>query len=390
MEHKSSILEHPVLGRGFRPFFLLGAAYSALMLLIWSAHYAGFITPPTFLLDTTSWHAHEMVYGYTMAIIAGFLLTAVANWTGGAPARHLHLLGLCALWITGRIVINIDLGLPVWGVYLIAASFIPALAISLSIPLLKSRNKRNFVFLGLLTILCSAQITFFVQESRAALYVSIMIIMVMISLIGGRVIPAFTVAALRKRGEEAFQIPQMKLDILALISLLATAICLVILPNTIALFIAALTATIIHILRMRHYHSLRTFSDPMLWILHVGFCWLILGLFLLALSGLSLIPVSIALHALTAGAIGSMTLGMMVRVSLGHTGRNLITTHMTFISFIAMQISAILRVFGVLMFPEISSYFIIISTILWTLSFLIYLIIYTPMLVKSRHDGQSV
>lgn len=385
----TSILEHPVLGRGFRPFFLLGAAYSVLMLLIWSAYYAGVIEPPAHILDSLSWHAHEMIYGYTIAIVAGFLLTAVANWTGGAPARQLHLLGLCLIWLAGRIVINIDLGLPAWCVYLICAAFIPALAVSLSIPLFKSRNKRNFVFLGLLTILSSAQIIFFVMEIREALYVAIMMIMVMISLIGGRVIPAFSVAALRRGGEEAFQTPQMKLDIAALISLIATTLCLVIVPDSIFLAIAALISAVIHAFRMRRYHTMRILNDPMVWILHVGYAWLIVGLLLLALSGLGIVSVSVALHALTAGSIGSMTFGMMCRVALGHTGRNLVTTKLTLITFVLMQVIVIIRVLGVIFLPEYMMSWIVLSAGLWSLCFALYLLIYAPMLMRARPDARA-
>ncbi len=384
-----SILEHPFLGRGFRPFFALGAFYSMLMLFIWGGYYAGYITPPSFIVDSLSWHAHEMVYGYTLSIIAGFLLTAVANWTAHAPARQLHLLSLCLVWVSGRIVMNVDLGLPHWLIYIIAVSFIPALAISLSIPLLKSWNKRNFVFLMLLSILSISQICFLVFGIYSGVYIALMMVMVMISLIGGRVIPAFTVAALRRTGVEVFQTPQMKMDIAAVLSIILTAICLVMLPDSIFLFVAAMGSAVIHALRISHYHSLKTLSDPMVWILHVGFIWLIAGLFLMGLSGLGIVPISIAIHALTAGAVGSMTLGMMCRVSLGHTGRNLITTKLTLLGFILIQLAALIRVFGILLLPNLTTELIIASAALWSLSFALYLIIYIPMLVSARPDGRS-
>ncbi len=389
MQQQSNILEHPVLGRGFRPFFLLGAIYSALMLLLWGGYYAGYVIPPMFVLDPVSWHAHEMVYGYTISIIAGFLLTAVANWTGGAPARQLHLLGLCLIWVSGRIVMNIDFGLPLWCVQLIAVSFIPVLAVSLSIPLLKSRNKRNFVFLALLTCLCVSQVAFLIYEIHAAIYVALMMIMIMISLIGGRIIPAFTVAALRRSGQEAFQTPQMKMDIAALLSLVATTLCLVMAANTLFLTCAAFISAIIHVIRMRNYHSLKVLGDPMVWILHVGFLWLIIGLVLLGLSGAGSVPLSIALHALTAGAIGSMTLGMMVRVALGHTGRDLIANKSTVFCFYLMQILALMRVFGAMIMPEYTTFWITGSAALWSVCFVVYVISYAPMLMSARPDGRA-
>lgn len=137
------------------------------------------------MVDTVSWHAHEMIYGFTLAIIAGFLLTAVANWTGGAPVRQMQLAGLCALWLVGRIVINFDAGLPFWLVCALGTAFIPALAVSISIPLLKSWNKRNFVFLGLLSALFACDISFMLSENRLYLHIALLMIAAMISLSEG-------------------------------------------------------------------------------------------------------------------------------------------------------------------------------------------------------------
>ncbi|GJL85399.1 MAG: short-chain dehydrogenase [Micavibrio sp.] len=383
------LLDSPILGRGFRPFFLLGAAYSVLNLLIWGGFYAGYITPPTVFSDPVSWHAHEMIYGFALAIVAGFLLTAVANWTGCAPARQLHLAGLCALWLVGRIVMNFDLGLPDSAVFITEGAFIPALAISLSIPLLKSRNKRNFVFLALLTILFSCDIVFLVTEDRTPLTIAVMVIVSMISLVGGRVIPAFTVAALRRRGEEAFQTPQNTLDILALLSLVLIILALVFV-GTQGLILAgvAFTSAIIHLLRMRRYHTQKILNDPMVWILHIGYIWVIAGLFLIGLAGLNILPFSTALHALTAGAIGSMTLGMMCRVALGHTGRNLIATKATTTSFILMQTAAFMRVLGPVSLPDHINLWIIGSAFLWAACYIIYIFVYVPTLWQPRPDGR--
>lgn len=169
-----TFFEQPFWGRGFRPFFFLGALYSVFSLGIWGWFYAGHITPPGFLLDSVLWHAHEMIYGYTMAIIAGFLLTAVANWTGGAPARQIHLISLCFLWLLGRLVMNVDLGLPFWGLVLAEIVFIPALALSLAVPLIKSWNKRNFIFLTLLSALFACDLVFLIDHNgkNVSLYCS--------------------------------------------------------------------------------------------------------------------------------------------------------------------------------------------------------------------------
>jgi uncharacterized protein involved in response to NO len=387
-KQSKSLFDLPFLGRGFRPFFMLGAVHSVFNLLIWAGYYAGIVIPPDIFLDPVAWHAHEMIYGFAMAIIAGFLLTAVANWTGGAPARQLHLLGLCLIWLAGRVVMNVSLGLSEMTVFIVQNSFIPALAISLSIPLLKSWNTRNFVFLGLLTFLFSCNLVFCVTESRAPLYGAVMVIVAMISLVGGRIIPAFTVAAIRRRGTKVFQTSQNKTDAMAFISLVSiAAILLVWGKEGIALGIVAIFSAFIHLFRMRVYHTLKILNDPMVWILHVGYAWVIVGLFLLGLSALSVIPLSIALHALTAGAIGSMTIGMMCRVSLGHTGRELVANKPTVLMFIIMQIAIVVRVYFPLMLPEYTSLWIIISACLWSLCFGLFALTYSSILWRSRPDG---
>ena len=386
-EPSRGIFDHPFLGYGFRPFFLLGALYSIISLLIWGGFYAGYVTPPLFMLDPVSWHAHEMIYGYTLAIVAGFLLTAVANWTDCAPVRGFHLLGLCLLWLTGRVVMNFDLGFPDVAVLAFEGAFILTLAFSLSIPLFKTWDKRNFVFLVLLSILLACDMVFLITKERTSLYVAAMIIVTLISLIGGRIIPAFTVDALEERGEEAHETPQGKLDVLAILSLVLIILALVFAKQEEAILAGtAFLATIIHALRLRRYHTFRILDDPMVLILHVGYSWVILGLFLTGISALGFLPFSIALHAFTAGAIGSMTIGMMCRVTLGHTGRDKIATDLTKLSFFLMQGAAFMRVFGLMIAPDYSIEWIIASATLWALCFALYILIYAPMLWKPDLD----
>lgn len=382
------LFEHPFLGRGFRPFFFLGALYSVISLALWGGFYAGYIVPPYFMIDAVSWHAHEMIYGFSMAIVAGFLLTAVANWTGGAPARQMHLAGLCLLWLLGRVVMHFDFGLPAWAIIAVESAFIPALALSLAIPLIRSWNKRNFIFLTLLSVLFACDLWFLLTINMAALHAALMMILIMISLIGGRIIPAFTVAALRRKGIETYQTPQIKMDVAALVSLVAVALCLVFAKGTPILGIAAGVSCLIHGLRMRHYHTLKTFDDPLVWILHAGYCWLVVGLGLLALTGFGALGVAAVIHALTAGAIGSMILGMICRVTLGHTGRDLKLGALTTLSFFAIQVTAIARVFGPIFMPDHMNEWIIGSAALWSLCFAAYLWVYTPMLFTARPDGQ--
>lgn len=383
-----SVFDHPFWGRGFRPFFLGGALYTMIGILIWTGVYSGHSIPPDIFTDPITWHAHEMIYGFVMAIVAGFLLTAVANWTGGAPVRQIQLMGLCGLWLAGRIVLNIG-GFPDWALFVAELAFIPALAISLAMPLFKSKNTRNFIFLGLLTALWLCDAAFMVTQSRLPLHVALVLILMMISLIGGRVIPAFTVAALRRRGITVKIHDQRGLDALALVSLIAVALALLITGANSILFAGVCFASaLIHLLRMRRYHTMLTIHDPMVWILHAGYGWLVAGLFLAGLSvfGIGIFPA--ALHAITVGAVGSMTLGMMCRVTLGHTGRDLNSGGLTTLSFLLMQLAAALRAFGPVLMPEHYTAWVISSGVLWSGCFLLYCLIYAPMLLMPRPDKQ--
>jgi|TARA_B110000902_G_scaffold81414_1_gene96622 uncharacterized protein involved in response to NO len=384
--YNSSFFQPALLELGFRPFFFLGALYSLISLLVWGGFYAGQIVPPAFLIDPVSWHIHEMIYGFTVAIIAGFLLTAVVNWTGCAPIKQRQLAALCLLWLVGRIVINIDLGLPFWLILILETSFIPVLLIVLAIPLIRANNTRNFLILLRLLVLFACDVWFLKTGSKMPLYIALMMVLTMVSLIGGRIIPAFTVGALRRTGIVVNQTAQMTLDRVAVASLIAVTVCLIFVPETRLLSLCALFSAIVHGLRMRHYHSLKTASDPMLWILHLGYGWLVIGLILLALTGVGVFEIPVVIHALTAGCIGSMTLGMMTRVTLGHTGRPLESSTLTTLSFVLMQIAVAIRILGPMLIPQATVHWIIWSAGLWTTCFVIYLFVYAPMLFKPRAD----
>lgn len=378
----------PFWGRGFRPFFLFGALYGAVSVMLWAAAYAGYLTLPAIFPTAMHWHAHEMIYGFGVAIVAGFLLTAVANWTGGAPARQVHLLALCALWIAGRVVVNLpDMG-SIWLVAAIDSAFIPALAITLSIPLIHSKNHRNFVFLLLLGILFTCDIAFYVMGSLTPIYVALFVICAMISVIGGRIIPAFTFATLRQRGIVVTQINQEPYDIAALMSLLALMASVGIFgTDSQAVAVIAGISFLVHAIRIRGFHTMKAWVDPMLGILHMGYIWLTLGLLAISFSALGWIPFSPALHLLTVGAMGSMILGMICRVALGHTGRRIFATRPMTVLFALMQIAVVVRVGGPLFFPANPAPFIIGASAVWGAIFLTYAVIFFPILTSARPDG---
>jgi uncharacterized protein involved in response to NO len=391
----SDFFEIPFLGRGFRPFFLSGAIYAVIMVLSWVLFSSGAAEVPVSWNSPALWHAHEMIYGFTVAIIAGFLLTAVANWTGGAPVRQMHLALLCLVWAAGRVSF--------WYAYappdvlsIIDLSFIPLLAGSLAVPLIRAWNKRNFVFLSVLALLFLGNLHMHLAaagvyggDPRITAYAAVMIVMMVISLVGGRIIPSFTVASLRMQGKIRYQTEQGKTDIAALLLLLALSISMIAngLDSGITAAFAVAGAAV-HLWRMRFWHSFETGSDPMVWILHVGYLWLVAGLLTLGLHGLKLVDqASLAVHMLTVGCIGSMTIGMMARVALGHTGRPIAASPPVVLSFWLMQGAALVRCIAILTGGADYRLWIGVSGLLWAAAFAVYLAVYAPILLKKRPDG---
>ena len=226
----STLFDIPFWGRGFRPFFLLGAIYAVLVISAWALFLHGIIDVPMLWRDPVLWHAHEMIYGFTVAIIAGFLLTAVANWTGSAPVRRTNLAFLCLVWTAGRAAFWCSFGSPIL-LSIIDLSFLPLLAVSLSIPLIRTGNKHNLMFLGILSLLFLGNLHMHLSaagvvggDPRITSYAAILVVMSIISIIGSRIIPSFTVAGLRAHGQLLYQTSQEKMDITALLLLLALAV----------------------------------------------------------------------------------------------------------------------------------------------------------------------
>lgn len=382
----NSLFDRPFWGRGFRPFFFFGACHAALIMPLWVFIQQGSVTTGP---DPLFWHAHEMVFGFTVSIISGFLLTAVANWTGGAPARQRHLAGLVFIWLMGRLCMFFP-DMPTGATAFFELLYLPVLTISLAVPLWKSRNIRNFLFIGLLSALWTCDALSLFQHNLQAIHAAILIVITIIMVVGGRVIPAFTVAALRRRGIEAIQFYQPKADILSLFFGILTVICFSWAgANSWVTGVLALLAAGINLLRFYRFRPLQSLSDPMLWILHLGFLWMIIGLACLGLSSWGLIPFSLSLHALTAGAIGSLCIGMMCRVSLGHTGRPINADKAIVVAFALIQISAVLRTIGVTIWPDHHQDLVFVSGILWAIPFGIFIVRFSPILFSPRPDGSA-
>lgn len=376
----------PFFERGFRPFFLMGAFYAVMAAGVWILQLRGMAPPAPPFGDPVLWHAHEMLFGFTVAIIAGFLLTAVANWTGGETARGAHLAALCLLWTAGRAAMVADI--PYVAAAVIDLAFIPALAAGLAVPLFRGRNRRNYVFLLMIGALFLSNLMFWIYQDRTVLYSGIIVVMAIISAVGGRIIPSFTVAGLRREGMDVRQTDQYRTDMAALASLflLFAAIAFTGMDSAIA-GVLAFSAAALHGLQHLHYHPLKVWRYPLLWSLHAGHLWLIAGLAMLGAAAFGLAPVSPGIHALTAGAIGSLTLSMMCRVALGHTGRIMQAGTGTKLSFLLMQGAVFIRVAGPLFAPSHYMIWIEGSALLWILAFTVYLTGYAPVLLRRAVAG---
>jgi uncharacterized protein involved in response to NO len=331
-----------------------------------------------------------MIFGFTMAIVAGFLLTAVENWTGRPTARGPFLAALVGLWMIGRLV---GLGGSAAAIAGLAdLLFIPVLTVAIAIPLFLAGSKRNFLLLTILPLLWICDLLLHLRTSgllpqsylRTDL-VAVDLIVVVLVIITGRIVPLFTRNAL---GDESVR-PIPALGTAAIVGVIVVALVEVAAPAGFAMAVVAGVAGLLVLGRSIHWGIQKTLRKPILWVLHLGHAWIWFGLFLKAASAAGMpIQSSVATHALTAGAIGTLTLGMMARVTLGHTGRPLQAASMMTVAFIAISASAVLRVFGPWLRADLTRTALISSATLWSLAFAFYVIGNARSLITPRPDGK--
>jgi uncharacterized protein involved in response to NO len=383
------MLKHVFLQKGFRPFFLLGAICGVFLVPWWALTYQQPISGEPGL-ESISWHSHEMVFGFTMAIVAGFLLTAVENWTSKPTARGPFLATLVGLWLIGRLVGLGGAAAAIAG--LADLLFIPALTIAIAIPLLLARSRRNFIFLAILPLLWICDLHLHLRTSgllpqsflRADL-VAVDLIVVVLVIITGRIVPLFTRNALADEGVRS----NAGLNTAAIISVVVVALIEVVAPGGYVMTAAAGLAGLLVFGRSVQWGLLKTLGRPILWVLHLGHAWIWLGLFLKAAAAAGMpIQSSVATHALTTGAIGTLTLGMMARVTLGHTGRPLLAAPLMTIAFFAVTGSAFLRVFGPWLRADLTRTALVSSATLWSLAFALYVLGNVRSLITPRPDGK--
>lgn len=341
----------PALFRqGFRPFFLGAGLWALVSLGLWMAVLAGWLSLPT-AFSPIDWHAHEMIFGFAGAAIAGFLLTAVPNWTGRMPLQGGPLIALFAAWLAGRAAMAASAASGPLVAAMADLAFPGLLFLALGREIVAGRNWRNLPVLIALALLFTANLLTHLEalgiaESGAAgQRAGLAVIVGLISLIGGRVVPSFTRNWLAKRGEAKMPARAGTLDRVSLGLTAAGLAAWVAQPDAAVTGALLMTAGVSGMVRLARWRGPRTFAEPLVWSLHLGFLWVPVGLTVLGANILwpDLIPAAAAIHALSAGAIGTMTLAVMTRATLGHTGRALTADPLTRALYLLVTLAALAR-----------------------------------------------
>ena len=381
-----------LFSHGFRLFFLGGALWAAATMLLWAALLTGriaFDTP----YGAVVWHAHELLFGYGAAVVAGFLLTAIPNWTGRPPVRGPALWALFAAWVLGRVAV-LQAGTVGLAAAAIADSlFLLGVSAVVFREIAAGRNRRNLKVAVIVLLYCLTNIAFHLELVLAghpfhAMRAAVSVLVILIMLIGGRIIPGFTRNWLAGRGGRALPAPFNAFDRLALGIAVSALALWTAFPWWLFTGWALLLAALVQAGRLARWSGHRTFPEPLVLILHVGYVFVPLGF---AAAGSAIlwpgaIPASGALHAWTAGAVGVMTLAVMTRASRGHTGRPLTAPATTQLIYLLVLLAAITRLATVLL-PESTLTLLVVSSLAWAAAFAAFVIFYGPMLLWSRGEG---
>jgi uncharacterized protein involved in response to NO len=382
------------LALGFRPFFLAVGVEGVLLTLAWLAMLQGWLATPRWL-DPFLWHGHEMLFGLVLAAVAGFLLTAVPSWTSSEPLTGAPLAGLASLWLLGRVAMALAGVLPAALAAAADLAFPAALLTVLGRPIVRARATRQAGILAALGALAAANLAAHLDAlgvtpgtGRPALRLAIVFVAVLILVIGGRITPSFTQNALVRTGAGRRVRSRPWLDRLALAAAGALAVSEVVAPRTLATGASAALAALATLGRSSGWQTRFALGDPLLGSLHVGHAWVSVGFAAIALADLGApVPPTVALHALTAGAMGAMILAVMTRVALGHTGRPLVAPRSARLAYWLVSAGALVRVLGPWLAPDLARASWWLAGLLWAGAFAAFLAGYTGMLLRPRVDG---
>lgn len=372
----------------FRPFFLAAAGQAVVSVLIWVALWGGIDLLPH-IQAPMLWHSHEMLFGFVGAAVAGFLLTAIPNWTKWAGPTAGRLKALVALWLAGRVMVWLG-GIVPWGLAAaVDMAFLAVLAAVIAAPLRRSGKGRNFVFVALLLGLIVANglmhldLAGLAETGVMGQSLAIALIVLMIGLLGGRIIPGFTRNGLAAAGKAVAMEPVPALDRAALASLAAAGAALVIAPDGVIAAALLVAAGLINLARLATWRGWKCLGLPLIWVLHAAYLFLAVGLVLRGMANVvPVIPASAALHGLTAGTMGMMILGVMSRAALGHSGRPLVPSRLTIVAYGMVGLGALMRMVLPILAPDLPA--IEAAGLLWSGGFLAFIIAYWKVLTQPR------
>jgi len=380
------------LSAGYRPFFLLAGLWSIAVLPLSVAAIHGVVPLPSGL-ETVRWHFHELMFGYITATVAGFLLTAIPNWTGRLPLQGLPLLGLVGLWCAGRLAMFVAGPIGPTAAAVLDLLFLAVLGALVSREIVAGRNWRNLPMLAALATLLGANMLFhavsleLLPDNGVDRRTAIACLTLLIVLIGGRVTPSFTRNWMVKRGTTSLPAAFGLLDRVTLLVTLIALLVWIVAPEGLACAAAAALAAGLNLLRLLRWQGHRVLGEPLLWVLHLGYLWIVAGLALLSASALAGgISGVTAIHALTAGAMGTMTLGVMSRAILGHGGHELRAGSGLTCAFALVSLAAAARVAATLA-TALYDPLITLSAGAWIAAFALFLLVCGPKLVTARAGG---
>jgi uncharacterized protein involved in response to NO len=379
---------HPFLRGGFRPFFFGAAVWAVIAMALWLCELAGQIALPS-AFDGVAWHRHEMLFGFVGAAVAGFLLTAIPNWTGRLPIAGRPLLSLFGVWAAARVAVLLSSYVGLWPAAILDVGIFVSLALLAAREVIAS-NKRNVPVVGMVLLFGLADAADYLGQAgkidgdlgwRSA----VALVIIMISIIGGRIIPSFTRNWLVKRGiKSGLPTQPQQLDAVVIASTVLALLLWLAFSDQKLTGAALLLAGAAQALRLSRWGGQRTFADPLVTILHVGYAWVPIGLVLLGLSVAGYdVPRSAGVHALTAGAMTTMILAVMSRASLGHTGRDLRASPITVVAYFCVGIGAVVRV-GASLGIGRYSVMLYVAGAFWAGAMVLFLIVYRPILWSPR------
>jgi uncharacterized protein involved in response to NO len=376
-----------LLSYGFRPFFLLGSICAGSAVLLWLPMFYGELTVPTAFVPR-DWHVHEMLYGYVVAVIAGFLLTAIPNWTGRLPIQGAPLLSLVAMWIAGRVAVAISGPIGWLPAAVVDVAFLLLLAAAAAREIVAGRNWGNLKILIFLGLLVAGNVLFHLEAHFAgaadyAIRLSLSAIIMLISMIGGRIVPSFTRNWLSRENPGRLPVSFARFDRATLVFCAVALLLWVALPFSSATAFVLIAAGVLQAVRLGRWAGDRTWRNRLVLVLHVGYAFVPIGFVLTGLAAVDLVPPSAGIHAWTVGAVGTMTLAVMTRASLGHTGHALVASAGTQAIYAAVLAAAAARICAALA-PQWSNALLHASAFCWVAALLGFGIGYAPILIRHR------